>query len=349
MNETSEMCTPSILSGTPNAISLPELAAGATPSASPAGLTMDPAGLAPVRASLSARQAKEQGLMTSGTYGPRSSTSPNSANLRLSLESKLPARLDSRGSTLFKLTWKRRVTPQGQSIYALRASGRRTSVSVYSGVPTPCGQDGPNGGPGQGTDRLPGAAALAAVPSPCTPNGGRSMSIEKMDATGKTLDGRKHTASLEHVAKFSSVPTPTGAPDSPASHNKQSGQGLSDLVAKLASVPTPNTPSGEPNPRSTPTHTGGMDLEGAASLAVLAHCISPQASDANGAGANQNTANLDLQVRLAAAATPAARDYKSNSSTEEFQLQQWNHPRGSLCPRRLHSRILGRMRLVARP
>jgi hypothetical protein len=31
--------------------------------------------------------------------------------------------------------------------------------------------------------------------------------------------------------------------------------------------PTPNTPSGGPNAKSTPKHTGGMDLEGAASLA----------------------------------------------------------------------------------
>jgi len=43
---------------------------------------------------------------------------------------------------------------------------------------------------------------LAAWPSPCTPNGGRSMSPEKMDVTGMTLDGRKHTTTLEHAVKF---------------------------------------------------------------------------------------------------------------------------------------------------
>ena len=32
------------------------------------------------------------------------------------------------------------------------------------------------------------------------------------------------------------------------------------------SWPTPNTPSGGPNVKSTPTHTGGMDLEGAVTL-----------------------------------------------------------------------------------
>jgi len=34
----------------------------------------------------------------------------------------------------------------------------------------------------------------------------------------------------------------------------------------LTSWPTPNTPSGGPNVKSTPTHTGGMDLEGAVTL-----------------------------------------------------------------------------------
>lgn len=72
-----------------------------------------------------------------------------------------------------------------------------------AGWPAPCTQDGPNGGPSQGADRLPGAAAeLAGWPTPNTPSGGRSVSIEKMDITGRTQDGRKHTASLEHAVKF---------------------------------------------------------------------------------------------------------------------------------------------------
>jgi hypothetical protein len=34
------------------------------------------------------------------------------------------------------------------------------------------------------------------------------MAIEKMDATGRTIDGRKHTASLEHAVKFAGWSTP---------------------------------------------------------------------------------------------------------------------------------------------
>lgn len=43
-----------------------------------------------------------------------------------------------------------------------------TDAKLLAGWPTPCQQDGPNGGPGQGADRLPGAAALAGWTTPCS-------------------------------------------------------------------------------------------------------------------------------------------------------------------------------------
>ena len=63
------------------------------------------------------------------------------------------------------------------------------------------------------------AVALASWPTPNIPSGGRSVSIESMDATGKTVDGVKHTASLEHAVKFTNWATPQqndykGAPSS---------------------------------------------------------------------------------------------------------------------------------------
>ena len=54
-------------------------------------------GQVPVRANLSARQARELGLLTSGTFGPPSSTSSKSASLLSSLESKLTRRLNLDG------------------------------------------------------------------------------------------------------------------------------------------------------------------------------------------------------------------------------------------------------------
>ena len=85
----------------------------------------------------SARQAKALGLLTSGTYGLRSTTSLSDADPLSSLGSKLQARTASFGSTLYALTWKDRGTPQGQSISALRASVRRISGNDCIGWPTP--------------------------------------------------------------------------------------------------------------------------------------------------------------------------------------------------------------------
>jgi hypothetical protein len=79
--------------------------------------------------------------MTSGTYGPRSTTSLASAALQSSLENKLRQKTASVGSTLYKLTWKDRATPAGLPISALRASARRTSDSACTGWPTPIVND----------------------------------------------------------------------------------------------------------------------------------------------------------------------------------------------------------------
>ena len=124
-----------------NAISSQELASGPTPCAAPDGPMIVLYGQDHVLANLSARQAKEQGLLTSGTCGQRSTTSSASADLTLYLVSKLQAKTALVGSTLYNLTWKQRATPAGRSISALRASGRRISDSGSGGLgqgwPTP--------------------------------------------------------------------------------------------------------------------------------------------------------------------------------------------------------------------
>lgn len=141
-SEISETCGQAISKATPNAISSPASECGASPCAPQDGPTIDPSGPEAAPANLSARQASEAGLLTSGTYGLRSSISSESAALQTSLANRLRARTASLGSTLYKLTWKERVTPSGRSIPALRASVRRTSgkgsTSQRSGWPTPC-------------------------------------------------------------------------------------------------------------------------------------------------------------------------------------------------------------------
>lgn len=118
-------------------ISVPGSASGPTPSASPDGPTTDPHGPRVSRASLSARQARDLGLLTSGTSGPQANISSASAALESFLVSRLQARTQSLGSTLYKLTWKPWVMPSGRVRSRLRASVRRTSETELTGWPTP--------------------------------------------------------------------------------------------------------------------------------------------------------------------------------------------------------------------
>ena len=125
--------------------SLQALASGHTPSSSQDGQMIEPFGQAHARANLSARQAKAQGLLTSGTCGPTSTTSFVSADLQSSLENKLRARMQNLGSTLYAMTWKPWVTPSGRSRFRLRASARRTSETGRIGWPTPTTRDWKDG------------------------------------------------------------------------------------------------------------------------------------------------------------------------------------------------------------
>jgi hypothetical protein len=129
------------LSLTSNATSSLVSVGGPMPCNLPDGQRTDPSGPVAAHASLSARQAKERGLLTSGTYGQRSFGSSASVALRQSLVSKLHQAVPLDGGILFRLTWKERVTPAGQTIYALRASGRSTSGNASTGWPTPLTAD----------------------------------------------------------------------------------------------------------------------------------------------------------------------------------------------------------------
>lgn len=150
MNAVSKMSPLPILPITHNAISLPVLESGPSRSVAPDGQMIDLFGPVVAPASLSARQAKVAGLMTSGTYGLHGSGLFNNAAQQSSLVSKLRLKTDSLGSTLYRLTWKERVTPSGRRISALRASALRTSGndsgSTRSGWPTPTTRDHKDGG-----------------------------------------------------------------------------------------------------------------------------------------------------------------------------------------------------------
>ena len=149
------------------------------------GPTTDRCGQVAARVSRSARQEEARGSLMSGIFGRTGTTSSMSAALASSLVSRLQARTASTGSTLYTLTWKQRVTPQGLSISALRASAPRTSDSDYgssqSGWNTPATTDAKGGYLGGrirngelSTDRLDVTAQLAGWPTPNTMGGGQT-------------------------------------------------------------------------------------------------------------------------------------------------------------------------------
>ena len=177
------------LASTPNYTCSAGLAPGPTPSEAPDGPTTDPSSPSPARASLSARQAQAADLLTSGTSGPQPSTSSSSSDLARSLVSKLRAKLASRGSTLFSLTWRERVTPAQRSIYRLAASAHRTSGSGCGSWPTPALTDmkgGYTGGRirnGQlSTDRLDVTAQLTG-PTPSGSPAGTGSGAPRAEAS----------------------------------------------------------------------------------------------------------------------------------------------------------------------
>jgi len=81
----------------------------------------------------------------SATYGLRGSGSSESAALQQSLANRLAERLDSRGSTMFSLTWKAKATPLRRQICQLAASAHRTGDRGFGGWPTPRLQDSKHG------------------------------------------------------------------------------------------------------------------------------------------------------------------------------------------------------------
>lgn len=209
-----------ILENLCNATSSPESASGPTLCEELDGQTIIRHGPDRARASLSARQARKMGLLTSGTFGPHSITSSLSADLQSSLESKLQARLSNRGSTLYKLIWKPWGIPLQVSRSRLRASAPRTSATGCSGWPTPTVGNSKGG-----------------------------QSFEGLSVTGKTPDGRKVSVSLNHTATFAGWPTPTAtdAIKQGSVSARPGAMGLSETITYLRDNPQPArlTASGE--------------------------------------------------------------------------------------------------------
>jgi len=242
------------------------------PFAAPDGLMTDLFGLVPVPANLSAAQARELGLMTSGTYGQRSSTSSSSAVLQRCLESRLQAAMQTLGSTLYKMTWKAWDTGSGRSRSRLRASVLRTSVTGSTGWPAPTAalaEKGVRTFEGGLMEAMrnhgPDLAAVACLCGWATPQArdhkGANLPGNELTHNARPLNEMVRLAgwptctstdalrcpsieattpniTLNHAANLAGWPTPLAGGTSPASHGQISGD-FRKAMEVIKDVPQP--------------------------------------------------------------------------------------------------------------
>lgn len=230
------------LSDSISAISSLASADGRLPCVAQDGQTVARHGQHHAHASLSARQARDLGLLTSGTYGPPHIGLSASAALSWSLASNLAALTQTTGSTLYKMTWKPWVMPSARLRFRLRASARRTSETELIGWPTPIASNGRGAGNfnRQGGVNLQTAALLAGWSTPSATDGVRGGTGITSGMTG---------SSLTQMVKMAAWPTPTatdgkgGYPGGRVRDGKLSTDRL-DVAAQLAG-PVRLTASGE--------------------------------------------------------------------------------------------------------
>ncbi len=233
-----------------------------------------------VPANLSPGQAKAQGWMTSGIYGQQHTISSESAALMSFLENRLQARTASVGSTLYSLTCKRRVTPSGLSIPAVRASARRTSDKGSDSAPTifdlpqvgynkPRATDGSNGGPNQSGGALPADAALTGWPSPKASD--QQMARRSSEAADRFLQRPNHSSELGIDVQLAGWTTTTtrdwkdsGADIAPRPDNGRDRFDQLPRQAVLCGWPTPsvqNDRTGNPESAMAMTRPDGTKVQ----------------------------------------------------------------------------------------
>ncbi|OIJ40026.1 putative methyl transferase protein [Massilia timonae] len=237
------MYTPPTSRTSPSAISSPASASGPWHFAAPAGQMTDLFGLVPVPANLSARQAKELDLLTSGTYGRHSTTSSASTALQSSLESRLRVKTQILGSTLYKMTWKAWDTGSGRSRSRLRASVLRTSETGSTGWPPPTAalaEKGVRTFEGGLIEAMrnhgPDLAAVACLTGWTTPTT-RDWKDSGADIKPRGDNGKDRFDQLPRQANLCGWPTPRAA-DGGGARGSSAGFGLRNDV-KLARMESP--------------------------------------------------------------------------------------------------------------
>jgi len=327
------MSDPKISPDSPRSTSSRVSAGGAMQLDLLAGPTTDPSGLAPAPANHLALPASEPGPRTSGTSGPRCTAWSQPSGLLSSLASRWQAGQVSTGSTLYALTWRERATPQGRSIYALRASALRTSGSDCGGWPTPMAgtpaQKGYNAAGNTDSSRKT-VELVAGWPTPGAKDGDKS--VRTPEGAEAEAQRRGWTNDLCTAAHCAGWPTPQArdhkGADLDGVHDRGGKGPPLNEVARLAGWPTPLV--GDAHLSSTPEAAMRRIAEGketVSRIAALAGWATPTTADHKGAATPEAVKdwasrghNLPEQTQMAGWATPTVHDTKGtdyNRYTEE--------------------------------
>lgn len=297
-----------------DATSLPGSQGGSSPSNSQAGPTSGNAGRGHVPVSPSAPPASDEVPPTNGTSGPSSSASSASADLQSFLANRLPQRMACYGSMEYALTWKERATPSGLRICAQRASALRTSASDCSGVPsllsgyataTVRDTKGSGGKPGRQrlkeSGRLPSIlceqARLVGYGTPRASEIGRHRTEE---AIARAME-KGGSVSLEDQVHLAGQPSPTAA---------LADKGVRTMEGAIREAARNHSP----------------DL---AAISALVGCPSPTALSFNESHMPGNCRYVNAMMEMLTGwNSPSARDFKSESATEEFNATRDAATRG---------------------
>lgn len=251
--------------------------------------------------------------MMSGTYGLTSIGSSASAGLQSSLESRLRAKTQTLGSTLYNLTWKPWVTPSGQRRSRLRASVRRTSATDCIGWPSPLVSDTTGGprpadmkrGPAPG---LPMASQLAGWVTATS----RDWKDSGADIKPRADNGKERLDQLPRQANLAGWSTPTVAerersPEVIAKlatkRLEEHGQTTVPLYhceqAQLSGWPTTRQADGEKNVRTLAGSLSEIERKGSPQdLAMTAAIAGPARLTASGEMLIGSTAGMESGGQL---------------------------------------------------
>lgn len=231
---------------TSSTTSSPASADGVTPFDWLDGPTTEPSGPDHARASLSARQAKEKGLLTSGTFGQPGTGSLASVGLTSSLANRLRTAVS--GSILFQQTWKQKATPSGRQYSVHTASAPRTSGKDSTGWPSPKANNH-TGTRGEGGDNLQTVAVLSSWPTTTKQDSASSGARDY-----STESGRHSGTTLTDAARLASWPTPmAGTP----ARNGNNEAGNTDSSRRTVALIGWNTPRATDGSNGGPNQANG--------------------------------------------------------------------------------------------